>query len=184
MKIVLLGMPGAGKGTIATWLVEERGYTHVSTGDILRREREAGTELGEKVKKIMDEGKLVSDDIMIAIIQKFLQENSKAQGIVFDGFPRTLDQARALDKIVTIEKVLFIKVNEEEEVVKRILGRAKKSDKQRKDDTEEIIRKRIKVFYQNIQPLIDFCQKKNLLVTIDGGQGISQVRALVDSALK
>lgn len=183
MKIILLGMPGSGKGTIATWLTEERGYTHISTGDILRREREASTELGGKVKKIMDEGKLVSDDIMITIIQKFLQENSKAQGIVFDGFPRTLDQALALDKIVTIEKVIFIKVDEEE-VVRRILGRAEKSDKRREDDTEEVIRKRIKIFYQNIRPLIDFCQKKNLLVTIDGGQGISQVRALVDSVLK
>lgn len=182
MNIILLGMPGAGKGTVSEWLQEQKKYCHVSTGDLLRREVQAESELGKTIQNIMNEGKLVSDEIMIDIIKQYITEKQNAPGVIFDGFPRTIAQAEGLAKIVTIDMVVFLQADEEL-VVKRLLNRTSEDGSKRQDDNEETIRKRIKVFYENTNALIDYYDREGILATVDGALSIDAVREEVGKLL-
>lgn len=149
MNLIILGAPGSGKGTQSAELVRHYGLTHLSTGDMLRAEIAAGSELGLAAKSIMDKGDLVSDDIVIAMIESRLNDH----GALFDGFPRTLAQAQALDKLLAgrgqqIDAVLHLDVDREE-IVKRMLARG------RADDNEDTIRNRFAVFEAQTKPVAD-----------------------------
>lgn len=181
MRIILLGAPGAGKGTQAKFLCETYGIPQISTGDMLRAAVAAGTELGQQAKAIMDAGGLVSDDLIINLVKDRLQESDCANGCLFDGFPRTIPQAQAMvDAGIDVDHVIEIDVNDEE-IVSRLSGRRVHpgsgrvyhiahqppqvegvDDKtgepliQRDDDKEETVRKRLSVYQEQTQPLVDF----------------------------
>lgn len=184
MRVILLGAPGAGKGTQAGFITKQFGIPQISTGDMLRAAVKAGTELGLKVKHVMETGGLVSDEIIIDLIKERIQAEDCAKGFLFDGFPRTIPQAEALrDAGVEIDHVLEIAV-EDEEIIKRMSGRRShpasgrtyhiiynppkvegKDDEtgedlvQRDDDKEETVRHRLEVYHSQTKPLIDFYQQ-------------------------
>ncbi|MEK9919167.1 MAG: adenylate kinase [Luminiphilus sp.] len=183
MRIILLGPPGAGKGTQAQFICQRFAIPQISTGDMLRAAVAAGTELGRQAKAIMDDGGLVSDDIIIALVKERLTEADCAQGCLFDGFPRTIVQAQAMiDEQIAIDHVLEIAVSDEE-IIKRLSGRrvhpgsgrvyhidhnppvqAGRDDEtgealvQRDDDLEDTVRKRLGVYHEQTRPLVDFYQ--------------------------
>lgn len=184
MKLILLGAPGAGKGTQAAFITEKYGIPQISTGDMLRAAVKAGTPLGLAAKKVMDAGQLVSDDIILGLIKERLQQPDCAKGFLFDGFPRTIPQAEALrTQGVDLDLVLEIDVPDEE-IIKRMSGRrvhtasgrtyhvvfnppkiAGKDDAtgedliQREDDKEETVRKRLDVYHSQTKPLVEFYSK-------------------------
>lgn len=194
MKLILLGAPGAGKGTLAKKLIDKYNIPQLSTGDMLRAAVKEGTELGKKAKSFMDSGALVPDQLVIDIIAERLKQKDCANGFILDGFPRTIAQADALGKIgksAKIDHVISLNVNDEV-VVHRLSGRRtckscgaifhienlkpKVSGKcdsckselyQRDDDKEETIRNRLKTFNTQTKPLIEYYSKKNLLVNLD-----------------
>jgi adenylate kinase len=181
----LLGAPGAGKGTQAALLIERLGVPHVSTGDMLRAAVAAGTEVGLQAKAVMDSGKLVSDEIVIAIAQERLGEPDARQGFVLDGFPRTLAQAEALD--VTLEKLgspleccLAVTVDVEA-VVQRLLKRAEIEG--RADDNEATIRERMRVYDEQTAPLLKYYGDRGLLVEVDGMGSVEEVSKRIETAL-
>jgi len=183
MRIILLGGPGAGKGTQAGFITEKYGIPQISTGDMLRGHIKAGTELGTAAKKIMDEGGLVSDDIILGMVNERIKEDDCANGYLFDGFPRTIPQAQALkDNGVPVDAVVEIDVDDAE-IIRRMSGRrvhlasgrtyhvefnppkvAGKDDVtgedliQRDDDQEDTVRARLKVYHDQTEPLISFYQ--------------------------
>lgn len=170
LNIVLFGPPGAGKGTQALKLSEKYNLKHISTGDILRNEIAQSTPLGLKVKSIMERGELVSDEILIEILQSVIGKNPDVKGFIFDGFPRTIPQAVALKKMlgltgVHIAGVISLAV-EDEELVRRLLNRALELG--RSDDTEEVIRRRLEVYNAQTKPLLDFYHDSGLLQEIRG----------------
>jgi adenylate kinase len=184
MKLILLGAPGAGKGTQAAFITEKYGIPQISTGDMLRAAVKAGTPLGLEAKKVMDAGQLVSDEIILGLIKERLQQPDCAKGFLFDGFPRTIPQAEALrTQGVDLDLVLEIDVPDEE-IIKRMSGRrvhtasgrtyhivfnpprvAGKDDVtgedliQREDDKEETVRKRLDVYHSQTKPLVEFYSK-------------------------
>ena len=184
MKLILLGAPGAGKGTQAAFITEKYGIPQISTGDMLRAAVKAGTPLGLEAKKVMDAGQLVSDGIILGLIKERLQQPDCAKGFLFDGFPRTIPQAEALrSQGVDLDLVLEIDVPDEE-IIKRMSGRrvhtasgrtyhvvfnppkvAGKDDAtgedliQREDDKEETVRKRLDVYHSQTKPLVEFYSK-------------------------
>ncbi|MBD7976490.1 MULTISPECIES: adenylate kinase [Pseudomonas] len=184
MRVILLGAPGAGKGTQARFITEKFGIPQISTGDMLRAAVKAGSPLGLKVKGVMESGGLVSDDIIIDLIKERITQPDCANGFLFDGFPRTIPQAEALkDAGVTIDNVVEIAVDDEE-IVSRVAGRrmhpasgrtyhiqynppkvAGKDDEtgeeliQRDDDKEETVRHRLSIYHSQTKPLVDFYQK-------------------------
>ena len=184
MRVILLGAPGAGKGTQAKFITEKFGIPQISTGDMLRAAVKAGTELGLIAKSVMDSGGLVSDDLIINLVKERISQDDCKNGFLFDGFPRTIPQAEALVKNgVELDHVLEIAV-EDEEIVQRIAGRRVhdasgrvyhivynppkvegKDDVtgedlvQRKDDTEETVRHRLSVYHSQTKPLVEFYQK-------------------------
>jgi adenylate kinase len=164
-RLVIFGRQGAGKGTQCKRLVERYGVVHISTGDMLRAERAAGTELGCKAAQIMDEGGLVGDDIMIPIAEHRLAEPDAAtRGFVLDGFPRTIDQAKALTDMVGdggIHLVIDLDVPLEE-VTMRMKARA------RADDTDEAIAQRLDLYEKETRPVLDWFAERNLLEIVDG----------------
>ena len=177
MNIILLGAPGSGKGTQAAFLIEKRGLTHLSTGDMLRAEIAAGSDLGKQAKAIMENGQLVSDEIVIAMIAARLSD----KGALFDGFPRTIAQAEALDKLLAgrgsqIDRVIELQVDNEE-IVKRMLARG------RSDDNEETIRNRLAVFEAQTKPLIAYYAAQGKLRSIDGSGELDAIRARIEAAL-
>jgi len=202
--IVLLGAPGAGKGTQADILAKRTGLPHISSGDIFRENLKKQTELGKLAQKYMSKGELVPDDVTIAMIKERLSRPDCAKGAILDGFPRTPAQAKALDEMLTelggkVAVVPFIKVPEEE-LVERLSGRLvckanghifhKKYNPpkvpgicdydgselyQREDDKPEVVRNRIRVYLEQTAPLIDFYRARGLLVEIDGNQPIEKV---------
>ncbi|MFS4438057.1 adenylate kinase [Paracoccaceae bacterium GXU_MW_L88] len=189
MNIILLGPPGAGKGTQAQRLVEQRNMVQLSTGDMLRAAVAAETEIGKKAKAVMDAGQLVSDEIVIGVVSDRLdQDDVKASnGVIFDGFPRTTAQAEALEDLMTekgmkLEEVIEMRVDDEL-LVGRILQRAKENGGSRADDNEETLRDRLKVYNTQTAPLIDFYKEKGKLVTVDGEQSIDEVTASILEAL-
>ena len=178
MNIILLGAPGSGKGTQAAFLIEKHGLTHLSTGDMLRAEIAAGSDLGKQAKAIMENGQLVSDEIVIAMIAARLSD----KGALFDGFPRTIAQAEALDKLLAgrgsqIDAVIELQVGNEE-IVQRMLARG------RSDDNEATIRQRLAVFEAQTKPLIAYYAAQGKLRSIDGSGELDAIRARIEAALQ
>ncbi|MCP5040891.1 MAG: adenylate kinase [bacterium] len=184
-RILLLGAPGAGKGTQAASLVERLDIPHISTGDMLRQAVADGTEIGKKAKAVMDAGNLVSDDIVIAIAEERLSQPDAGKGFVLDGFPRTLAQAQALEatlvKIDTpLERCVAITVDTEA-VVQRLLKRAQIEG--RADDNEDTIRERMRVYDDQTAPLLEFYGKTGILSEVDGMGTMEEVAQRIETAL-
>ncbi len=214
MNIILLGPPGAGKGTQARVLVERDGMVQLSTGDMLRAAVAAGTEVGKRAKAVMDAGNLVTDEIVIGIISDRLDEPDVKGGAIFDGFPRTLAQADALGDLLAAKGMSLDKVVEmrcdDEELVTRVIGRFTCSgcgegyhdtfkppkvegecDKcdangfvRRPDDNEDAMRNRLFVYYKETSPLIGYYYAKDNLAMVDGTAAIDEVTAQIAQALK
>jgi adenylate kinase len=213
MNIILLGPPGAGKGTQAKILEEKKGLTQLSTGDMLRNAVARGTELGNRAKKVMDRGDLVSDDIVVGIIAERLDRQDVAKGFILDGFPRNTAQAQALDRMLAskklkLDRVIEIKVDDEE-LIRRIAGRysCAKCGKayhdefappripgvcdacgstefiRRPDDNEQTVRDRLRVYNSQTAPLIDYYGKKGALETVDGMAAIEEVARQIERSL-
>lgn len=211
INIILLGPPGAGKGTQARRLVEERGMVQLSTGDMLRAARTSGTEMGKRVAEVMDRGQLVTDEIVIGLIREKLAEGGK--GFIFDGFPRTLAQADALGKLLDetgqgLDSVIEMQVDDEA-LVRRITGRftcgncgevyhdetrptkvAGTCDvcgstdlKRRADDNEDSLKTRLLEYYKKTSPLIGYYYSKDQLVSVDGLAEMDEVSAEISKAL-
>ena len=169
-NLILFGPPGAGKGTQAIKIAEKFEWKHVSTGDILRAEVSQGTPLGLKVKTVMEAGHLVSDQLLIEIMESVFVKNINVKGFVLDGFPRTLKQAQELDQMLkklgqSVSLVLALEVNEDE-LVKRLLNRAQEQG--RKDDTEEVIKNRLVQYHHHTKPLIDYYKEQQLFKEVYG----------------
>ena len=178
-SLLLLGPPGAGKGTQAERLARALGIPHISTGEMLRDQVDRGTELGTKAKEIMESGDLVPDDIVVAMVAQRLGEADAACGYLLDGFPRNSAQAEALEEEVgqdAVELVIYLDVPTDE-LVSRLSGRG------RDDDTEEAIRVRLGVYEDQTAPLIDHYQQQGKLVRLDGVGAMPEVFARITEAL-
>ncbi|MEK9728880.1 MAG: adenylate kinase [Alphaproteobacteria bacterium] len=187
MNIILFGPPGAGKGTQAELLVQSRGMVQLSTGDMLRSAIAAGTELGLQAKEIMDAGKLVSDDIMIGMIAERMEADDCKNGVILDGFPRTVAQAQALDamfadKGISLDSVIEIRVDENA-LFARIEKRAAETGGARSDDNAEVLAARLKVYHDNTAPVLPYYEDKGQLVTIDGMQPVEEVNKQIEACL-
>ncbi len=187
MNIVLFGPPGAGKGTQAKILQDKRGLPQLSTGDMLRAAVKAASPLGKKVDAILTKGDLVPDDIVIDIIAERYDQPDCAKGAVFDGFPRTIPQAQALDAMLAkrkkkIDVVLELKVDDKV-LLQRVEQRIKEGGILRSDDTPETLARRLKVYYDNTAPLLDYYGKQGKVVTIDGMAPINDVTKAIAAAL-
>ncbi|HEY0244003.1 MAG TPA: adenylate kinase [Mucilaginibacter sp.] len=178
LNLVLFGPPGAGKGTQSQNLIEKYGLIHLSTGDLLRNEISQGTELGLEAKKLMDEGTLVPDTVVIGMISNKLDANKDAEGFIFDGFPRTVAQAQALDELLktknsAISVMIALEVNDDE-LEHRLLLRGKESG--RSDDANpEIIRKRIIEYNNKTAPVAGFYKAQNKFKSINGIGSIDEI---------
>ncbi len=172
MRIILFGPPGCGKGTQATFISEALAIPHLSTGDMLRSAVSSGSEIGLKAKNIMESGGLVSDQIVLSIVEQRIAKDDCEKGFILDGFPRTVNQAEKLDSLLStnnkLDYVLRIKVDEEE-IIKRLIDRA------REDDKPDIIKNRFKTYNSETQPLIPFYEERKILFNIDGMQEIEKV---------
>ena len=191
MRLILLGPPGAGKGTQAQRLVERHGIVQLSTGDMLRAAVAAGTEIGLKAKAVMDAGKLVSDEIVVGIVADRIEEPDARRGFVLDGFPRTIAQAEALDamlagKGLALDAVIEFKVDEArlvERIVKRADDARAAGQPVRKDDTPEVFVRRLEEFRALTAALGPFYRAKGLLRTVDGMAPIDVVTGEIETAL-
>lgn len=192
MRLILLGPPGAGKGTQAQKLVDRYGIVQLSTGDMLRAAVAAGTEIGKKAKAVMDAGQLVSDEIVIGIVSDRIEEPDAKNGFVLDGFPRTVAQAEALDKLLAEKKlkldaVIEFKVDAEK-LVDRIIRRAEEAKAAgqpvRKDDNPEVFRKRLEEFRALTAALTPFYARSGLLKAVDGMAPIEEVAGAIRAALE
>lgn len=184
-NIVIFGAPGAGKGTQSDKIIAKYGYKHFSTGDILRKQIADGTELGKTAKKFIDEGKLVTDELIINMIDKELDAVKGADGVIFDGFPRTYAQAEALKALLNkrgtdVSVMLNIHVDDDE-LVKRLLERGKTSG--RSDDNLETIQKRLNTYKEQTMPVISFYQKEGTAVDIKGVGSIDDIFASISKAI-
>ena len=207
MNLILMGAPGAGKGTQAEKISAKWGIPAISTGDILRAAIKAGTELGNTAKAYIDDGKLVPDEIVIGIIKEYLTSDAAANGFILDGFPRSIPQAEALDGMgVKIDAVLSIEVADDK-IVERMSGRRvctcgasyhtvyKPSQKSdicdkcgaelyiRKDDAPETVLNRLNTYHEQTEPLKAFYAKKGILITVEGQEEVADTTALVFKAL-
>ena len=186
MNIILFGPPAAGKGTQAKRLVAERGMVQLSTGDMLRAARASGSELGQRISAIIDAGQLVSDDIVIALIEERLSEAEAAGGAIFDGFPRTVGQAEALDRMLEgqgarIDRVVRLKVDDEA-LIGRIARRF--AAEGRADDNPETFKTRLSAYNAQTAPLLPFYKAQGKLVEVDGMAAIDAVAQSIDQALQ
>lgn len=215
MRIILLGAPGAGKGTQAQFITTELGIPQISTGDMLRAAVKAGSELGKKVENVMNSGGLVTDEIIIALVKERITQPDCQNGFLFDGFPRTIPQAEAMvDAGIDIDRVIEIRVDDEE-IVSRLSGRRVHPGSgrvyhlmhnppqqegiddetgealvQREDDKEATVRKRLAVYHEQTQPLVQFYQALEesgagvKLVSIDGQADVQKIRSRLAEVLK
>jgi adenylate kinase len=212
LKIVLLGPPGAGKGTQAKMLAEKLNVPHISTGEMLRDAVAAQSDLGKRVKEIMDRGELVPDDVMVEVVKERLSQPDAKDGFILDGFPRTVAQAEALEKMLAqmkrpLDAVVELDVGEDE-IIRRLSGRwvcsscganfhtvtrppieAGKCDYcgspliQRDDDKPEAISRRLQVYRAQTQPLIDYYRERRLLRTVNGRQGVEKTLEAISEVL-
>ena len=177
MNIVIFGPPGAGKGTQSKFIVKKYNIYQLSTGDLLRSEINNGTELGNKISSIMNSGELVSDEIVGDLIEKFISNENYKNKIIFDGYPRTLSQAKNLDILLNNHKQkldIVLKLNVSLETIKkRILER--KSIEKRADDNEKIAIKRFETYEQSSEPVINYYKQSKLLNVVNGEKSISQI---------
>lgn len=185
MRIVLMGPPGAGKGTQAAVVAKNLDIPHISTGEIFRANVGQGTELGVQAKQFMDKGEYVPDSITNAMVADRLAAPDTANGFLLDGYPRTLEQVGELDRILEnldtpLDKVVEITANTEE-VIQRLLKRAQIEG--RADDTEEVIRRRMEVYAEQTEPLVAVYKEKGLLVQVDGMGGVEEVTDRLMAAL-
>jgi adenylate kinase len=183
--IIFLGPPGAGKGTQASALASEKGFCHISTGEMLRAAVVKGNELGMRVKSVLDAGQLVSDDLMIELVKQRMKDQDCQKGLILDGYPRTVVQAESLNKILktsneNIKAVVMFAV-QEETVRERLSHRAHKEG--RSDDSAEVQLERIRVYNTKTAPLIDFYKKSGQLKEVSAAGEIPEVYALLKSAL-
>jgi len=213
LNVILLGAPGAGKGTQAVTMSKKLGLVHIATGDLFRKEQESGSDLGKIAKSYMEKGQLVPDDITVKMLLGRIAAPDCVKGVILDGFPRTLEQAKALDKALAaegrgIDKVLYIKVSTKE-LLRRLSGRwicrncqapynivelppkvAGKCDRcggelyQRADDTEETAKKRLDVYFTQTMPLIKYYTEVGKLVEVDGEKGVEAVGRDLISAIR
>ncbi len=192
MNLIFLGAPGAGKGTHAEILSKDAGIPQISTGDIIREALKTGTEMGLKAKVYTEAGKLVPDEVVIGIVRERLAKDDCSKGFILDGFPRTIPQAEALDKMIRIDRVVDLEVPESL-ILKRLSGRrvcsscgasynidTRRPKKegicdvcggtlvQRKDDAPETVKKRLKVYHEQTEPLVDYYKKQGKLRTVHG----------------
>jgi adenylate kinase len=187
LNLVLFGPPGAGKGTQARILFESRGWPQLSTGEMLREAGRCGSELGLRAGTLMDRGELVPDDVVIAIIADRLDRPDCAQGAVFDGFPRTIAQAEALDAMLAsrgrqIDLVVELKVKDEI-LIARVGQRIRDGGPSRADDTPETLRHRLAVYYKNTAPVLGYYEKQGKRESVDGMAPIPAVTAAVASLI-
>lgn len=185
MNLILFGPPAAGKGTQAKRLVAERGYVQLSTGDMLRAARASGSALGNRVAAIMDSGSLVSDEIVIALIEEAFAANPKAAGFIFDGFPRTVAQAQALDAMLAqrgqqIDKVIRLEVDAQK-LIDRVAKRF--AEEGRKDDNPESYKVRLKAYMDQTAPLLPYYEGQNKLVAVDGMADVESVARAIAKAI-
>lgn len=211
-RIVLLGGPGAGKGTQAARIVEREGIPHVSTGEMFRAQMNDGTELGNTIGEIINEGRLVPDDLTMQIVDDRLSQEDCANGYVLDGFPRTLAQAEALEALLaqrdeSVDVAIELHVDDDE-IVRRLTARRScpncgqiynlvfsppKNDElcddcetkliQREDDTEPIIRERLKIYHEQTESILDYYRKQDLLRVIDGAQNSQDIARKIQETL-
>ncbi|MEM7072456.1 MAG: adenylate kinase [Pseudomonadota bacterium] len=187
MRLVIFGPPGAGKGTQASILAENYAIPQLSTGDILREATETGSELAKRSAAIMNEGKLVDDKTMLAIIEERIQRPDCAGGFILDGFPRTLAQAKGLEALMVkfdtaLDHVIELAVDDEE-LIHRIAARVRASESSRSDDTPETLRKRLVVYHDQTAPLLPFYEERQLLRKVDGMKPVHEVKARIASIL-
>lgn len=185
MNIVLLGAPGAGKGTQAALLVDKYQMCHISTGDILRAAVKNGTGLGKKAKGFMDAGELVPDDLIIDLMKERMQQPDTENGVLLDGFPRTTGQADALEELLgeygaQVDQAIELVVDEDE-LVRRLVSRA--AQEGRSDDNEETIRTRMKVYRDQTAPLLEYYGAKGKLSSVDGVGTLDEVTERLQDAL-
>jgi len=202
-SIVLFGPPGAGKGTQAEIIVEMTGKPQVSTGDMLRSAVSQGSELGLEAKEYMESGQLVPDQVIIGLIEDRLSESDASNGVLFDGFPRTIPQAEALSEITAVSAVISIEVPDED-IINRIVGRRMDPETgeiyhvsfkppppemasrliQRKDDNEDTVRMRLAAYHEQTKPLGDWYGDMGILATVDGTGTIQEVSQSVAKAVR
>jgi adenylate kinase len=191
MRLILLGPPGAGKGTQSQRLVQKHGIVQLSTGDMLRAAIKAGTPIGLRAKDVMARGELVSDDIVVGIVSDRIDEPDAKKGFVLDGFPRTPPQAEALDGLLTekglkLDGIIELKVDEGillDRIASRVREMAARGETIRPDDNPEAFKTRLDAYRAQTAPLIDYYGKKGALKTVDGMSGIGEVSAAIDRVL-
>jgi len=185
LNIIIFGPPGSGKGTQSAKIVEKYNLIHLSTGDLMREEIANDTALGREVKKYIDKGMLVPDEIIMRELYEKASHHLDAPGLIFDGFPRTIVQAEMLDQMLEkhgmpIDVVLSVDVSEEE-LFKRLMGRAE--DSGRSDDKTDIIWRRIEIYKEQTLPLIDFYKKQGKIVSINGMSPVEEVFGKITTAV-
>jgi adenylate kinase len=184
VRLLLLGPPGSGKGTQGPRLARHYGVPHLSSGELLRGQVKAATELGQRVAGTLDRGELVPDDVILGLMEQALASPAAAEGYVLDGFPRTVSQARAaeglFDRTGGLDAAVYLDLPDEI-VRQRLAGRAAQA--QRSDDEEDVVDRRLRIFHADIRPLLDYYRRRGLLVTVDAMPPPDEVSAAVVRAL-
>ena len=185
LNIIIFGAPGSGKGTQSQKLIDKYQLTHISTGDVLRNQISKETELGKLASKYMSQGELVPDNVVIDMLGGIITDNDDTKGFIFDGFPRTLPQGEAMDKMLlekneSIDIVLWLDVDNQE-LINRLLKRGEESG--REDDNLETIKSRLEVYSRETEPLKEFYSKQNKLAKIDGQGTVEEIFSRIEKAV-